>query len=121
MTTDAKQLVLVACVELLRLADEGKVPGVHSGICNNIDNLLWNTFATPSSYGDACEFFDCHVAARVWPRWPKFSGSNAYPIPGGQDVYWNLPETGYWEGEQGQLRRELLEFTIEQLSKEVEP
>ena len=117
MTTDPKQLVLAAFVELLRLVDEGKVGDLRNGICNNIDNLLWNTYATPSSFGGACEFFDCHVAARVWPRWPKFSGSNAYPIPGGQDVYWNLPETGYWTGEQGQLRRELLEFTIEQLNE----
>ena len=117
MTTDPKQLVLAAFVELLRLADEGKVGDLRNGICNNIDNLLWNTFDTPSSYDDAWEFFDSHVADVVWPRWPKFSGSTAYPIPGGQDVYWNLPETGYWKGEQGQLRRELLQFTIEQLNE----
>ena len=117
MTTDPKQLVLAACVELLRLADEGKVYDRRSGICNNIDNLLWNTLATPGSFGAACAFFDSHVAGVVWPRWPKFSGSTDYPIPGDAEVFWNLFEVQYWTGEQGQLRRELLEFTIEQLNE----
>lgn len=118
MTTDPKQLVLAAFVELLRLADEGKVGDPSSGICNNIDNMLWNDRTTSTSYGDAWEFFDSHVADVVWPRWSKFSGCSSYPIPGGDDAYWAQRGGEFWKGEQGQLRRELLQFTIEQLSKE---
>lgn len=116
--TTVKQKVLAACVELLRLADEGKVGDLRKGICNNIDNLLWDTRTTDDSYREASVFFDTHVADVMWPRWPKFSGSVAYPIPGGHDVYYDMYEGGYWVGEQGELRRELLQFTIEQLSKE---
>ena len=121
MATDPKQLVLAACVELLRLADEGKVHAPYCGICHNIDYLLWNDRTTDDSYEEAWEFFNAHVTEVVWRHWPKFSGATDYPIPGGRDVYWNRPETGYWKGEQGELRRELLEFTIEQLSEEVKP
>lgn len=121
MTTDPKQLVLAACVELLRLADEGKVPGVHSGICHNVDCVLWRGRTDDDSYEEAWEFFNAHVTEVVWPHWPKFSGAADYPIPGGKDVYWSLPMIGHWKGEQGELRRELLQFTIEQLNEEVKP
>ena len=117
MTTDPKQLVLAACVELLRLADEGKVHTPSCGICHNIGDQLYIDVDDDEVCANALEFFDTVVTYKIWTSWPKFSGCNAYPIPGGQDVYWNLPETGYWTGEQGQLRRELLQFTIEQLNE----
>ena len=115
MTTDAKQLVLAAFVELLRLADEGKVPDVDSGICHNVDCVLWRGCTDIDLYEKAWEFFDGKVTENIWPHWSKFSGSAAYPIPGGVDVYWDK-EGELWAGEQGQLRRELLQFTIEQLT-----
>ena len=117
MTTDPKQLVLAACVELLRLADEGKVPDTFVGICDNVDGVMWRGRTDRESYEGACEFFDGIVTENIWPLWSKFSGSESYPIPGGVDVYWDK-EGELWAGEQGQLRRELLQFTVEQLSKE---
>lgn len=118
MTTDPKKLVLAAFVELLRLTDEGKVHDPGCGICSNIGDLLWRGRPDDDTFENAWEFFDCVVAAEIWPRWPKFSGSTTYPIPGDSDAYWCLRYGDYWKGEQGQLRRELLQFTIEQLSKE---
>ena len=118
MTTNAKQVVLSACVELLRLADEGKVRSPKCGICHNIDDQLYiDSGYDHEVYADAADFFDRIVACEIWPRWPKFSGSMSYPIPGDSAAYWSLREGGHWKGEQGQLRRELLEFTIEQLNE----
>lgn len=71
MTTDPKQLVLAAFVELLRLADEGKVPDVYSGICHNIDNHLWQSRIDSDTYYAAWEFFDTEVTEGIWPRWSK--------------------------------------------------
>lgn len=118
MTTDPKQLVLAACVELLRLVDEGKVPDTFSGICHNVDNIMWRGRTDSDTYSAAWEFFDTEVTEGIWPRWSKFSGCSSYPIPGGDDAYWAQRGGEFWKGEQGQLRRELLQFTIEQLSKE---
>lgn len=118
MTTNPKQLVLAAFVELLRLADEGKVPSPYCGICHNIGKQLYIDVGDDDDvYAKACEFCDTVVTYKIWPRWPKFSGCNAYPIPGDEYTYLSI-RGGHWKGEQGQLRRELLQFTIEQLSKE---
>lgn len=122
MTTDPKQLVLAAFVELLRLADEGKVHSPCCGICQNIsDQLYIGSEADEGVFVNALEFFDCVVADEIWPRWPKFSGCTAYPIPGDEYTYLSLRGGWHWKGKQGQLRRELLQFTIEQLSEEVKP
>jgi hypothetical protein len=117
MTTDPKQLVLAAFVELLRKVDEGDIADLDYGICNNIDNMLWRDRTNDDAYTKVWEFFD-KVTEEIWPRWPKHSGSSSYPIPGSADVYWSLRGRSHWKGKQGQLRRELLQFTIEQLSKE---
>ena len=116
MTTDPKQLVLAALVELLRKVDEGDIADLDYGICHNIEDILWRGRADNDTYAKACAFFD-KMAEEIWPRWPKHSGSSSYPIPGDAEVFWNLFEVQYWTGEQGQLRRELLEFTIEQLNE----
>ena len=118
MTTNPKQLVLAAFVELLRLADEGKVHSPYCGICHNIsDQLYIDSEADEEVYLNALEFFDAEVTDKIWPRWPKFSGCTAYPIPGDEYTYLSLRKGKHWAGEQGQLRRELLQFTIEQLNE----
>lgn len=114
--TDYKELVLAECVELLRLADEGKVPTVANGICSNVDDALYADGERGDDlYGDAWSYFDTHVAEVIWPRWSKHSGDPAYPIPGGGELYWD--SDNLWVGEQGSLRRELLQFTIKQLTE----
>ena len=117
MSANPKQMVLAAVVELLRLADEGKVHSPGCGICRNIDDQLNIDSADDDEvYAKACEFFECEVTYKIWPRWPKFSGCTAYPIPGDEYTYHSI-RGSHWTGEQGQLRRELLQFTIEQLTE----
>lgn len=117
MSANPKQMVLAAFVELLRLADEGKVHSPGCGICQNIgDQLNIDSADDDEVYADAYEFFDTVVTYKIWPRWPKFSGCSSFPIPG--DEYTYLSSRGrHWAGAQGQLRRELLQFTIEQLTE----
>ena len=56
--------------------------------------------------------------------WPKFSGSLGYPIPGDGTDYtdpnhcFNSVEN-LWEGVQGELRRELLQFIIKQCERKI--
>ena len=120
MTTNPKQLVLAACVELLRLADEGRVPSPECGICTNIEEQLRGASCDDDYICTIVEmFFLRAVVNKIWPLWPEFSGDTHYPIPGAKYTYLYLSNGEHWKGEQGELRRELLQFTIEQLSKEV--
>lgn len=80
MTTDPKQLVLAALVELLRKVDEGDIADLDYGICHNIEDMLWRGRTDNDTYAKGCAFFD-KMAEEIWPRWPKHSGSSSYPIP----------------------------------------
>ncbi len=57
---------------------------------------------------------------RLFRLWPKYSGSIDYPIPGSYQAFWFAQKYGsMWSGEYGKLRKELLNFMIEQLEKEL--
>lgn len=45
--------------------------------------------------------------------WDKYSGNRTYPVP------YKVGDTDKWTGEYGQLRYELLDFLIEELTKKV--
>ena len=49
-------------------------------------------------------------------EWPKHSGQELFPIEGAQAYLSNT--LGCWEGNRGELRRELLAWCIEQLSQQ---
>lgn len=76
-----------------------------------------------------CEEFSRHYRAdghcgedlrRLFKLWPKFSGHSVYPVPGGYTDFWRAAGTRrMWSGEYGNLRKELLNFMIEQLEKEL--
>jgi hypothetical protein len=55
----------------------------------------------------------------AWARWPKASGDPLYPVPSPrltpEEWYHLTPDK--WAGEYGALRRELLDFLIEEFSK----
>ena len=77
-----------------------------------------------------CRKFDCYYLGdatyghfelrRLFRLWPKYSGDIVYPVPGGHEAFWSAVryETT-WSGEYGKLRKELLNFMIEQLEKEL--
>lgn len=57
---------------------------------------------------------------RLFGLWPKFSGNSTFPVPGGEEAFRLAAGTKrMWSGEYGQLRKELLNFMIEQLEKEL--
>ena len=64
---------------------------------------------------------DCNEELwRLFALWPKFSGRLVYPIPGAGATYWAAQaHRTMWSGEYGNLRKELLNFMIEQLEKEL--
>ena len=99
-----KQEVLKALVSL-----KEHVPDTYVGICCNV----WLVC------GQDAEDWISAVAQ----RWVGFSGNGKYPVP---HPDFTCPVAAYqlvmdnWEGEYGQLRYELLDFLIEELTKEVE-
>ena len=57
---------------------------------------------------------------RLFRLWPKFSGCAVYPVPGSGAAFSRAVSTKrLWSGEYGKLRKELLNFMIEQLEKEL--
>lgn len=57
---------------------------------------------------------------RLFRLWPRCSGDTVYPVPGGHEAFWFAIRYGsMWSGKYGKLRKELLNFMIEQLEKEL--
>lgn len=57
---------------------------------------------------------------RLFVLWPKFSGCIVYPVPGSVKAFSHaVSSRSMWSGEYGKLRKELLNFMIEQLEKEL--
>lgn len=90
------------CQELLDLGpvDRG------AGICHSL------VMRNRKTYPEFCATFDDIVE-----QWPHFSGSWVYPVPGDGTPYQNPGDCfnrtpDLWEGRQGELRRDLLEFVI---------
>lgn len=93
---------LSAVLEALIRVKGGEITDAFFGICYNADNLIDN-----NDEHDAYE-----VVVHYSPKWPKSTGNPDEPIP-----YKGLNK---WTGEYGQLRYELLDFLIEELTKAVE-
>lgn len=57
---------------------------------------------------------------RLFALWPKFSGCAVYPVPGSGVAFSRaVSSKSLWSGEYGRLRKELLNFMIEQLEREL--
>lgn len=99
------------------------------GICNNLDCQL------PVELGQTCVDNYCldngeptyTVITELSKKWPKFSGIPSHPVPVPDSLLNNYRKSGIpsveiydtvlnkWVGEYGELRRELLDFLIEEL------
>lgn len=107
MSTNTKEVyegLASACKELLY---SGHIADRSLGICHNLRVI------SQANYHRACGFMDNIVG-----EWPKFSGSYAYPIPPDGSGQVTAPSAfnycdDLWAGEQGVLRRELLQFIID--------
>lgn len=90
-------------LERLRTLRDAGPTGRHAGIGGNLGRL---------------DERDEEQLDVLFQSWPKFSGSVAYPVPG---VAGMTPDVAFihirdvWEGEYGDLRRELLDHCIAEL------
>lgn len=87
-------------LQLLRRFVDGKAENKllerEIGICSNV-----------------CTLFPCRHEAQLlncMSTWPKYSGNRCFPVPGGSSLYEASKDK--YEGQYGQLRRELLNFCI---------
>ena len=99
-----KQEVLKALIGL-----KEHVPETRIGICSNIGCIL--------DYR-----VDDWIDQRV-VKWGKFSGNKTWPVPcpkngSPKEAFCCTPNL--WTGKYGKLRYELLDFLIEELTKEIE-
>jgi hypothetical protein len=90
--------------KLIALRENG--PNIPvTGICKNVE-----------AYSD--EF------APHYLTWPRYSGDSDYPVPSTEELtsaiemYWR--SLNKWEGKYGDLRRNLLDHLITEISKEVD-
>jgi len=80
------------------------------GICYNVD------FAFVRLELPALEV----LREQAFAAWPKFSGDENYPIPGGEEAFDETHRENMWNPEHpyGALRLELLDFMIDYFSPE---
>lgn len=108
------QIILEALYEV---RDNPKARRNTKGICNAVTNFL--AFVDSDVYYTAgCEL------SEIFKKWPKFSGSYRFPIPGKLIAYSAaIVQRKAWtrSTKYGALRWELLEFTIAELEKKVKP
>ncbi len=99
--------------EALKIVKEQVETGTarpYRAICVALEKLELDTFVP--------------VADQLQPlfeRWPKYSGMGGYPVPSpvskfgaAEMYYYALEESLMWTGEYGDLRRELLDFLLEE-------
>lgn len=99
------------------------------GICNNLDwqltielgDTLVHEYCLANGEPAYC------LINELSKKWPKFSGIPSYPVPVPDSLKPHYAREGIpceaiydsqlnkWEGEYGELRRELLQFLIEEL------
>lgn len=88
-----------------------------AGICTSLFKILGDS-SSDYNYDDSNDYL---LLYDTFEKWPKFSGNIHYPVPA---VTYDHPQTEYnragnmWEGAYGDLRKELLQFCIDELSKE---
>lgn len=101
---------------LIRIRDKGPAD-TSVGICANVDKLIRG-------------IADAGLLLRpLFATWPKSTTTPAYPVPVSGyhcpcEGYWSMKgmrPAGYWLGEQGELRRELLEHCIAELASREPP
>ena len=125
-----KQLWLSVAKEVLEKTKDGSIPDVlHTGLgvsCfMNVGICKWSGTCARVSYFPADVVYKWLL--EKFQKWPKFSGSLLYPVPSpdwrAEDFsYRTANHTVMWSPfhPYGALRRELLQFLIDEMEKEGE-
>lgn len=119
---DVKRSVHDVLLEVLRNIDVHGPLCANTGICANIGEELSAADEEWMYRQDleciVTEFLD------IACKWSRFSGLYSYPVPGPADspcAFSYFVDVGYrigfWVGEYGQNRKDLLKFVIEYLEK----
>lgn len=98
-------------IALLKALIKTKAAPTNVGICGNVSkNIQINWICY------------CDYLTSLFMSWPKFSGTSSYPVPCPDcesASYAYNATVMLWEGEYGDLRRELLDHCIDELEKEL--
>lgn len=94
-------------------------PWHTSAICTNV---RWRLNKLPRYQRNISQELEDTLES-LFVKWPKYSGIPSYPVPSvtlgltalDQFDTVALDRSSFWEGEYGELRKELLEFCIAQL------
>lgn len=96
---------------------DGGAEDLGAGICDNVVEFLGDDYSIDSTD---------KVFKPLFPWWDRYSGDCRYPVPSTNDeltpkgMFGHATDLGeLWTGEYGDLRMELLDFLIEQLTLEV--
>ena len=84
--------------------------GSYLAICAAVEKLELDSFVSAADQ-----------LRPLFKRWPKYSGFDLYPVPSPDKTRTNLEmfydalaKDALWQGEYGALRKELLDFLIEE-------
>lgn len=112
-------------------------PSERKNICSDISVFCCKVFGSRIHHSSTYSY---NILARgivttiikntfveIAKKWPKYSGSEGYPVPyafpakpgylSPYAAFWETHSGCFWVGEYGVLRKELLDFCIEELSK----
>lgn len=113
----AKLKALREVVPMLQWEDSTRDFDFHYGICGNVKNGF--------RYDELEDVNE--VLSQIWVKWSKYSGNPTYPISCTDSDFWDSnpwasariqfgKTRNYWTGAYGELRIELLDFMIKELS-----
>jgi len=101
-------------LEALKKIKAGERPMRDLGICANVCEII-----DPENEADT-EVVVYRLIEEMSPRWPNYSGNEAYPVEGSCEMFWSVgAKSNRWnpEDDHGALRLDLLEWLIQELSK----
>lgn len=91
----------------------------YYGICAALDQLELDVYGS-AAYINA-EDTVAYQLKILFERWPKHSGTETYPVPSPDSTrsadamfYYAMDKDAMWKGEYGALRKELLDFLIQE-------
>ena len=103
----SKDLLIAALVDLYRNGPSSEI----FGICYHVQEYMEDLYAEEGEIEDLMD--------ELFQRWPEFSGSVTYPVPGpkGQSPSAAFCTGNMWSGSYGAKRWALAEFMLRELCK----
>lgn len=96
---------------------------IDFGICLNVEHYVYK--AQNIEFPAGVYRYVHQVMCDLFRMWPKYSGVVDYPVPDPErdrdidpeDMFWETKD--YWVGEYGVLRKELLDFMINEIENTI--